>query len=68
MSITAKVKKTLVLEFSLPTEVWSSNSSGGSERTLNPLGESWALTIYPETALDVALTFEELARAIRESV
>ena len=66
-----EVKKTIVLEFTLPgMQGWSSNGGSGEERQLKQSrgAESWAINVDQANALETATVFEELARAIRSSV
>lgn len=67
-----EVKKTIVLEFTLPgVQGWSSNGGGGGdERQLkqNRSNESWSINVDQANAFETATVLEELARAIRASM
>jgi hypothetical protein len=67
-----EVKKTIVLDFTLPgVQGWSSNGGVGGERQLKQDrthdSESWSISVDQSNAMDTAIVFDNLARAIRES-
>ena len=64
-----EVKKTIVLDFSLPGVTSHSSTYTNHERWLKDNhNESWTISVDQDNALATATVFEELAKAIRESM